>query len=180
MRYDVAWLRAKGAWEGIFFWGHRQKVKGVPDKSCCSQWFPAGFDVDGVHYPTAEHWMMAGKARMFGDEDAVDVILSMEDPANVKKVGRKVRGFDEARWNAAAYALVREGNVQKFRQNEKLGEWLRGTAGKVLVEASPYDAIWGIGLKPDDPACEDIDQWRGTNWLGFAIMEARDALMEGS
>ncbi|MEZ4318460.1 MAG: NADAR family protein [Myxococcota bacterium] len=176
MKYDVEWLRGVPRWEAILFWGHRQKTAGTPDRSCCSQWFPAGFTVDGVHYSTAEHWMMAGKARLFGDDETLAAILRAPDPASAKQLGRRVRDFDAGRWRAHAYGHVRDGNVQKFRQNPRLREWLRGTAGKVLVEASPSDPIWGIGLSADDPRCADVATWQGTNWLGFAIMEARDLL----
>ena len=80
-----------------------------------SQWWPAGFTVDGVTYPTAEHWMMAGKSRLFADHEGVAAVLADESPSAAKAAGRKVRGFDEKRWVAARYDLVVAGNFAKFR-----------------------------------------------------------------
>ena len=53
--------------EFLFFWGHQPSKDGTITKSCLSQWYAAPFVVDGLVYPTAEHWMMAEKARLFGD-----------------------------------------------------------------------------------------------------------------
>lgn len=162
--------------EFLFFWGHRQKRKGRPDASCLSQWFPASFVVNGVRYPTAEHWMMVGKARVFGDDTACDAILAAPDPGSAKALGRRVVGFDEETWSAHRVDLVVEGNVEKFGQNAALRRFLLDTGDRVLVEASPQDRIWGIGLGADHPDARDPRRWRGMNLLGFALMEARARL----
>lgn len=102
--------------------------------------------IDGVLYPTAEHWMMASKARMFGDTEALEQIPVAPDPKSAKALGRQVKNFEEAVWKASARRLVTEGNIAKFQQNLPLRDFLLSTGDAVLVEASPRDWIWGIAL----------------------------------
>ncbi|MEU1370332.1 NADAR family protein [Streptomyces sp. NPDC005803] len=162
----------------LLFWGHRPRPDGRIGASCLSQWWPSPFTVDGVTYASAEHWMMSGKARLFGDAEAAERAVTAKSPAEAKKVGRLVRGFDAALWERERYDLVVAGSVHKFGQNPELGGFLLGTGDRVLVEASPMDRIWGIGLAADDPRAEDPATWRGLNLLGFALMEARAALRD--
>lgn len=163
--------------EYLHFWGHRPRKDGRVGAGCLSQWWPVEFTVDGERFASAEHFMMVGKARLFGDEDAVAAILADPDPAAAKKLGRTVRGYDDAAWQAAAYDIVVAGNHAKFAQHPDLGEFLVATGGAVLVEASPYDRIWGIGLRATDPAAAAPSTWCGTNLLGFALMDVRDRLV---
>lgn len=160
----------------VHFWGHAPRRDGVLGPSCLSQWWPAPFTVDGVSYATAEHWMMAGKARLFGDAEAERRAVEARHPGEAKAAGRTVRGFDEARWREHRFDLVVEGSVHKFGSDPALEEFLRGTRRRVLVEASPLDRVWGIGLAADDERAEDPARWRGLNLLGFALMEARRRL----
>ncbi|WP_051970329.1 NADAR family protein [Kitasatospora azatica] len=160
----------------LFFWGHQPQRDGSIGPGSLSQWWPSPFTVDGIEYATAEHWMMASKARLFGGEEAVPGILAARTPAEAKKLGRLVQGFEEETWAAARFALVTEGNVAKFGQDEALRSYLLGTANRVLVEASPRDRIWGIGLGAGNEAAADPARWRGLNLLGFALMEARERL----
>jgi ribA/ribD-fused uncharacterized protein len=160
----------------IFFWGHAPKDPARIDQSCLSNWYPAGFTLDDVQYPTAEHYMMAEKARLFGDLAMREQILAADSPGEAKKLGRNVSGFDEQTWTRHRFDIVAAGGEAKFAQNENLGEYLRGTAGNVLVEASPHDCIWGIGLGRNTRRASHPDQWRGLNLLGFALMEARARL----
>lgn len=162
----------------LLFWGHRPRPDGRIGASCLSQWWPAPFTADGVTYASAEHWMMAGKARLFGDTEAAEQAVAAKSPAQAKKVGRLVRDFDGTLWERERYRLVVAGSVHKFGQNPELGGFLLGTDDRVLVEASPMDRIWGIGLAADDPRAEDPATWRGLNLLGFALMEARAALRD--
>ncbi|MDQ3035474.1 MAG: NADAR family protein [Myxococcota bacterium] len=162
--------------EYLLFWGHTPKVPRVIDATCLSQWYPAPFTVDGVTYATAEHWMMAAKARLFGDDDALARILASTDPREVKALGRAVRGFDTDRWDAHRLPQVVEGNVHKFGQSEPLRSFLLATGDRVLVEASPRDRIWGIGMGASNERARDPREWRGKNLLGFALMEARTQL----
>lgn len=162
----------------LLFWGHRPRPDGRIGASCLSQWWPSPFTADGVTYASAEHWMMAGKARLFGDTEAAEQAVAAKSPAQAKKVGRLVRDFDGTLWERERYRLVVAGSIHKFGQNPELGGFLLGTGDRVLVEASPMDRIWGIGLAADDPRAEDPATWRGLNLLGFALMEARAALRD--
>ncbi len=161
----------------LCFWGHTPK-SATTDKSCFSQWFPSPFTVDGILYPTAEHWMMAGKARLFNDQATLQKILVATSPAAAKQLGREVTNFDPATWNQHAPIIVREGNIHKFGQNPELLEFLLNTGNRVLVEASPRDAIWGIGMGASHPHAEQPEKWKGHNLLGFALMDARAQLKE--
>ncbi|MFC7383971.1 NADAR family protein [Sphaerisporangium rhizosphaerae] len=160
----------------LMFWGHRPPRSGGAGAGCLSQWWPAEFVVDGVVYRTAEHFMMAEKARLFGDEDSVAAIVAAGHPKQAKDLGRSVRGFDEGRWAAARFDLVVRGNLAKFEQHADLREFLLGTGERVLVEASPVDRVWGIGLAADDEEAENPESWHGLNLLGFALMEVRQVL----
>jgi len=160
----------------LFFWGHQPKVDRSVGSQCLSQWWPSTFEVDGVRFRTAEHFMMWSKARMFGDERAAEQVLTAEHPGQVKKIGRTVAGFDEERWERARFEVVVAGSLAKFGQDEQLAAYLRGTGDRVLVEASPVDAIWGIGLAADHPAAAEPAAWPGLNLLGFALMAAREVL----
>lgn len=174
---DVASLRAAVAAGArprfVPFWGS-EPAPG--DVHVLSQWHPSPFVVDGVRYATAEHWMMAGKARLFDDADALAKVLASDDPAAAKAAGRAVRGFDEARWRAHRFDLVVAGNLARFSQHPDLRGFLLSTGDQVLVEASPVDAIWGIGLAAGDPRAHDPAQWPGLNLLGFALMAVRERL----
>ncbi|GGS11401.1 hypothetical protein GCM10010252_58430 [Streptomyces aureoverticillatus] len=160
----------------LYFWGHAPRRDGALGASCFSQWWPSPFTSDGVEYATAEHWMMAEKARLFGDADAERAVLSARTPAEAKRAGRLVRGFDEAVWARERFRVVVEGSVRKFSSDEALLAHLVGTGERVLVEASPVDPVWGVGLAADDPRIGDPAGWRGLNLLGFALMAARERL----
>lgn len=157
----------------LYFWGHQPSKDGRVTQSCLSQWFEASFTINGIVYQTAEHWMMAAKARLFEDEEALSQILRSSDPKTAKALGRKVKNFEGAVWDENARRLVTEGNIAKFSQNSHLREFLLETGDAVLVEASPYDRIWGIGLKADDERAKNPATWQGQNLLGFALMDVR-------
>lgn len=175
----IAHLDAGNAVDFLFFWGHTPKEAGVVDASCLSQWFPCSFAVDGITYGSAEHYMMAEKARLFRDDEALAKILACKTPAEAKALGRTVRDYDNAAWGRERVPAVVRGNVAKFGQNEDFGRFLLGTGERVLVEASPRDRIWGIGLGGSNPDARLPSRWRGSNLLGFALMEARAKLKEG-
>lgn len=159
--------------EFLFFWGHQVPDDGSVGPSCLSQWYPASFTVDNIPYNCAEQYMMAEKARYFGDSEIEAEILSANSPKEMKALGRKVRNFDATRWNSYKYQAVVKGNLHKFVQNEKFRDFLLATGNKIIVEASPRDCIWGIGLGKDNPAATDPNRWRGQNLLGFALMDVR-------
>lgn len=183
MKYNLQTLQAKfnnnERLKYIFFWGHQPQKDGSIGKTCMSQWWEGTpFEVDGIRYETAEHWMMAEKARLFNDEEILKEILKTKSPAKAKKLGRQVRNFDAGIWSKNCFEIVTKGNFHKFSQNEDLKTYLQNTGNRILVEASPYDAIWGIGAKQTSPNVENPNTWRGTNLLGFALMEARDLILK--
>jgi len=147
-----------------------------------SQWYQINMTINGVVYNCCEQYMMAEKARCFDDKEAEKNILETWNPATQKKIGRKVRGFDKEVWekvqengNPFCWNIVYDANYAKFTQNEGLKIALLETEGE-LVEASPYDKIWGIGLAEDDERALDKSQWKGTNWLGEVITQLREDL----
>lgn len=155
----------------VFFWGHTGAGKG-----CLSQWYPSPFVIGGVCYNCAEQYMMAEKARVFGDEKACEKIMASYNPMDMKKQGRRVRNFNSYVWDVNCRDVVVRANLAKFSQNPNLKEFLLSTGDRILVEASPYDTIWGIGLPADNPDAVNPARWRGENRLGFALMEVRDML----
>ncbi|SDP16907.1 hypothetical protein SAMN04487981_117160 [Streptomyces sp. cf386] len=169
-------VRAGARVKYLHFWGHRPLPDGRVGASCLSQWWPSPFTVDGVSYATAEHWMMAEKARLFGDAEAERRVLDAGHPSVAKKAGRLVRGFDDGVWERERFRIVVEGSVHKFGADAGLRGFLVGTGDRVLVEASPVDRVWGIGLAAGDEGAGDPQRWRGPNLLGFALMEARERL----
>lgn len=160
----------------VLFWVHKPTVPGKMDQCCLSNWFPSKFTVEETDYPTAEHFMMAEKARLFGDEAIRSQILKAGSPGAAKSLGRKVAGFNESIWRENRFEIVVEGCLAKFSQNKEMGDLLRRTGTKVLVEASPRDRIWGIGMGKNNEHAENPLLWRGLNLLGFALMEVRDRL----
>ena len=179
MAYNIdTLLRMKANWtysDFVFFWGHTDRGEGLT-KACLSQWFPCTFVVDGQYYNCAEQYMMAEKARIFGDEEIRQQILAEYSQMAMKKLGRKVKNYDDAVWKNVRFDVVVKGNLAKFSQNEKLRNFLISTDDKVLVEASPKDEVWGIGLDEHSSEASSPWKWKGTNLLGFALMEVRDKL----
>ncbi len=161
-----------------FFWGHRPSKDGVITHSCLSQWYICDFEVGTDTFCCMEQYMMFRKAWLFRDEAIAKEIMQCNDPGKIKSLGRKVANFDEEKWNKNKYDIVIEGNYHKFIQNKKLLNFLFSTKDKVLVEASPLDTIWGIGMSVDNPDCKDPTKWNGENLLGFALMEVRESIKE--
>jgi ribA/ribD-fused uncharacterized protein len=121
--------------------------------------------------------MMYHKAKLFGDTVIASEILKTTDPGEQKALGRKVKDFDPIIWEKNAKQIVYDGCKLKFTQNHKLLNVLLQTKGTLLVEASPYDKVWGIGLGEDDPLIHDPKNWKGTNWLGEVLTKLRDDLL---
>lgn len=138
-----------------------------------SQWHPANFIVNGLQYTSAEQYMMHQKALLFGDRKIAEQIMSTNSASAQKKLGRQVKGFDQTVWEAECQRIVYEGNQAKFTQNEELLAALLATRGTTLVEASPDDRIWGVGLAEDNPRIRNRSTWRGTNWLGEILTRLR-------
>ena len=149
----------------IFFWG-----------GPFSQWFPCQFTIDEIDFNCAEQWMMFRKAMLFEDYDTAKSIMYQRSPKEQKKLGRSVIGYDDDKWMEVAFDIVVEGNMAKFSQSPLLYDTLKSSGDKIIVEASPYDRRWGIGLAEDAPGIEDPNNWRGDNLLGKAIMKVRAEL----
>lgn len=149
-----------------FFWKHR-----------LSQWHGAPFVIGGVTFNCAEQYMMHAKALLFADREAAARILAAETPREQQAIGREVKGFDEAVWVLFREGVVFAGNYARFSQNAEQRELLFSTRGTTLVEASPHDRVWGIGLAADDPRARDRSQWLGLNLLGEALTRVREALL---
>ena len=141
-----------------------------------SQWYRAAFVVEGVSFGCAEQYMMYGKAQLFGDAAVAAEILAVDHPRAHKALGRQVKPFDDRTWRLNREAIVRAGNRAKFTQNAELRAQLLATRGTTLVEASPYDRIWGIGLDAKDPRAADPAKWKGQNLLGKILTALRDEL----
>jgi ribA/ribD-fused uncharacterized protein len=164
------------AFDYLLFYGHKESTDGSVTPSCLSQWYLAPFEIDGVTYPTAEHYMMAEKARLFGDMQMLENILACKTPKEAKAFGRKVQNFDGEVWQKHSSGIVVKANLAKFSANSGFAEWLLATAPQVLVEASMWDKIWGIGMHAKAAGADDPKRWKGSNLLGFALMEVRDIL----
>ena len=179
-KYTRQWLQQEIAAgrnrELCLFWGHQSAQDGSITKSCFSQWWIKDFCSVEHSYRCMEQYMMAAKAELFGDQEIQAQILNCNDPKQIKALGRMVRGFDQNVWDRFKYPIVLSGNWCKFSQNRDLQEFLLSTGDSVLVEASPYDNIWGIRLPASSPEAQDPQKWRGRNLLGFALMEVRDEL----
>lgn len=160
----------------LFFWGRQASPDGNLTASSLSQWWPSEFKESIETYRCAEQYMMASKARLFGDTAILSDIMKSYDPKTVKALGRKVKNFDETIWDRVKYGVVLNGSYLKFSQNKPLRDFLLSTKDKILVEASPYDAVWGIKMSASDEGAYNPLKWKGENLLGFALMEARDEL----
>jgi len=142
-----------------------------------SQWKFATMTIDGIAYNCCEQYMMSKKAIVFKDELTLNKIMDSNSPREQKSLGKTVKNFDKEQWEAVAKDIVYRGNIAKFTQNNDLAIELSKTAGTTLVEASPYDRIWGIGLGENDPKALDREQWLGTNWLGEIITQVRNDIL---
>ena len=160
----------------LCFWRPTAAPSGQLGAECFSQWHESSFEIDGVRFKTAEHWMMAEKARLFGDADKRAAIIAADHPGKAQRLGREVRGFEIDVWTEHRSEIVTIGNVAKFDQNPELGAYLAASRDRVLVEASPRDRIWGIGLEAKDDRTQNPRLWLGLNLLGFALMDARSRL----
>ena len=161
----------------VLFWGHQPSSDGSVTKSCFSQWYKAPFIIGADKYNTAEHYMMAEKSRLFSDKNILKRILNAKSPAEAKKLGRLVEGFNEKKWLEHRFDIVCKANQAKFSQNPKLQQFLINTGSKVLVEASPMDKIWGTGLAATHEHIYNPRLWKGLNLLGYALMIVREKLI---
>jgi ribA/ribD-fused uncharacterized protein len=147
----------------VFFWG-----------SEFSNWHDSGLIYDSLAFCNSEQAFMWKKAVFFGDHETAKKIAHCESPSIAKKLGRQVKNFDAQKWSEVSYQIMVDVNYAKYQQKPKLKELLLSTGDKIIVEASPYDTIWGIGLHWKDDDCLDETKWKGLNLLGKALMEVRN------
>lgn len=146
-------------------------------KGPLNQWVKSPFIIFNKEYNTAEQFMMHCKAVLFNDHDTAKKIMSASNPRDQKNLGRQVKNFDEWMWNKVCRQIVYTGNKAKFTQNPKLLEVLLNTVGTTLVEASPFDLIWGIGLNEETAKKTDPSKWPGKNWLGLTLTKVREDIL---
>jgi len=165
-----------GTLKGFFpFYGAKSFGAQV-GKECLSNHYICTFEEKGVQYQSVEQYTMAGKATLFNDTISFNMIMKTSCPKAAKKLGRSVKDFDEHTWMQNRIDIVRVGLELKFSQNPALAAFLSSTGNKVLIEASPSDTIWGVGLSQANPGILDMSLWRGENLLGFLLMEVRDSI----
>jgi hypothetical protein len=142
-----------------------------------SQWHLSEIKIAGKTFNCCEQFMMWSKAMLFGDVHSANKILRAQNPKEQKAIGRNITEFNEAVWKSFRGGVVYTANYAKFTQHAKLKSRLLATRGTVLVEASPHDRIWGIGLAEDDPRAKHRKEWRGLNLLGWTLTRVREALI---
>jgi len=147
--------------------------------SIYSQWYTTTnqFVENNIKYNNAESYMMYKKALLFNDTEIAQEILKSNHPGTVKRLGRKIKNFDDQKWNDNKLDIVERANYLKFTQNPDLLRMLLADKDLILVEASPQDKIWGIGLHFDDDKVLDENNWNGENLLGKCIMNIRNDIL---
>lgn len=143
-----------------------------------SQWVKSYFKEEKIEYCCAEQYMMAQKALMFKDPESFDKIMNSSNPKDHQKFGREVKNFDQKRWDSIKEEIVYRGNWLKFTQNKGFRDTLLKTKKYILVEASPFDKVWGIGMGVEDEGIEDSANWKGQNLLGKTITRVRDDILK--
>lgn len=141
-----------------------------------SNWYLSPFIVSSIQFSSMEQYMMYEKAICFGDSETASQILKTSDVAEIKQLGRAVKGYNDQVWNGVRQIIVYEGLKAKFSQDSELKSLLLATGDDILAECAVKDRIWGIGLSMKDPDRLDMSKWKGTNLLGFALMKVRDIL----
>jgi ribA/ribD-fused uncharacterized protein len=143
-----------------------------------SNWYDSPFDIKGQTFRTVEHYMMWSKAILFGDDQIARMVLETRSPADVKKLGRQVKNFDQEKWANNCVRIVLEGNLAKFQKYPDLAKRLLETGASFIAEAADYDTVWGIGLSADDPKVKDMKNWNGNNYLGKILHDVRRRLQD--
>jgi ribA/ribD-fused uncharacterized protein len=142
-----------------------------------SNWFLSDFVKNGITFSSMEQYMMYQKAKLFCDLEIAEKILKTSNAGKIKAFGRSVKNYNDTIWNGTRQIIVYEGLLEKFRQNKELYEKLLATKQCILAECAVQDKIWGIGLSMKDERRFDINEWKGQNLLGFAIMSVREKLL---
>lgn len=164
----------------VHFFGGKADPPGTVSQNCLSQFYPCTFKDGDMTFNCMEQYMMYNKAKLFNDTEMAERIMQSSVPKEIKRYGRQVRGYNDLKWDKYKRDVVYRGNLLKFGQNPELKDYLLSTGDAYLAEASPYDKIWGIGLRASDPRAHDVKQWKGKNLLGYTLMRVRYALRQKS
>lgn len=141
-----------------------------------SNWYMSEFTCDDIKFSSMEQYMMYQKAVTFHDYDVAKDIMGTDDVAEIKALGRKVKNYSDVIWNGLRQIVIYQGLFAKFQQNVTLKQRLLETGDSIIAECAVRDTIWGIGLSMKDTKRFDINEWQGTNLLGFALMAVRKEL----
>jgi ribA/ribD-fused uncharacterized protein len=142
-----------------------------------SQWQKTSFkDVQNIEYNCREQYMMYQKALLFNDHQTATLILNAQTPKEQKALGRRIQNYVQKIWDLHKMGIVWQGNYLCFSQHKPLRDFLLSTGDKYLAEASPFDLIWGVGLRASDPLIYDSANWTGVNLLGEILMSVRSLL----
>lgn len=151
-----------------------------------SNWYPAIFHMDtgnaqydAVRFSSSEQAMMFFKAHAFDDVESAAAILATQSPREQKAIGRAVKNFDSKIWDSVCIDVVTRILVCKFRASPYLKDVLLNTKNKHIVEASPFDTVWGIGMGVKNPDILDVSAWKGKNYLGICLMHTRAIIKNG-
>ena len=155
----------KTTYKFVFFW-----------EGPFSNWSPSTFTLSNNTFANSEQAFMWLKAEFFKDEETASKILLTSEPDKVKALGRQVKNYDDKAWTDVRFTMMLHACYAKFAQNDSLTSLLLATGNRTLVEASPYDKIWGIGLAENEPGIEDAANWKGLNLLGEVLMDVRRKL----
>nr|XP_022314283.1 uncharacterized protein LOC111118883 isoform X2 [Crassostrea virginica] len=137
-----------------------------------SQWYPCEFDIDGRTFNCAEQYMIYQKAVLMEDDEKAEIIMALDNPQEMKELGKQMKDIDSAVWNDRCQEVV------EFSQNEELKQKLFSTYPRTLVVANQNDKFWGIGLNRKDRRAWNKRTWKGKNRLGEILTNVRDKLME--
>lgn len=149
----------------VFFW---------KNKTPFSNFYHKPFTYKGYPLLFSEQGFMLEKAQLF-DPSMIDKIVHATRPDEAKQYGREIKNYKDKVWANRRYDAMVKVLTAKFQDPELKAILLR-TGDRILVEASPYDRIWGVGLAENDPRILDERNWRGQNLLGKALMQVRDQL----
>lgn len=173
-RLDEYYVRIKDQIDQEFVCFHKPEE----ENGYLSNWYQSRFSFRGMSFTSVEQYMMYRKAIMFGDDTVRNRILSTNDVAEIKQLGRSVRNYNDKLWGGQRQIIVYQGLLAKFAQNDDLRIRLLNTGAAILAECAVTDKVWGIGLSMDDDRRFLIDQWQGRNMLGFSLMQVRNMLQE--
>lgn len=157
--------------EHVFFWGEEPFTNFTP----CPE-----LTYLGLKWRSTEQLFMWLKAVEFKDFKTAQLIRGVQTPKEAKKLGRQVKNFDAEHWSEVSYKYMKQIVDIKFRSNpEFLKELLNPVfAGKLFVEASPYDSIWGIGFREEDANFYKNRPYWGKNRLGQILTDLREQYLK--